>query len=72
MVNEDLEESVHQEDSVWQDAAAVQQDRLKHTIALINHLRPTLVNQSDFLLLNVKASVSVWSFSLLTASDVSL
>lgn len=36
MVNEDLEEGVHQKDSVWQDAAAVQQDGLKHTITLIN------------------------------------
>lgn len=28
MVYEDLEERVHQEDSVWQNAAAVQQHRL--------------------------------------------
>lgn len=31
MVDEDLEESVHQQDSVREDAAAVQQDRLKRT-----------------------------------------
>lgn len=30
MVYEDLEECVHQEDSVWQNAAAVQEHRL-HT-----------------------------------------
>ena len=39
MVDKDLEEGVHQQDSVWQDAAAVQQHRLKpqHSLSQSYH-----------------------------------
>jgi len=40
MVDEDLEEGVHQEDSVWQDAATVQQHGLEHSSVSADHSTP--------------------------------
>lgn len=49
VVDQDLEEGVHQQNSVWQDAAAVQQNRLKHTV-------PSIANPSAIIINNLTLS----------------